>query len=230
MKNKDVLISGFKAMLPVTTGVFPFGAVMGTVAADAQLSFIQSFLMNFFVFAGASQLAAVDLMTKNAAILVVLLTGLIINLRFILYSAAMSPLVQKSSWLVKLSSSYFLTDQSYAVMSAHQSRFKNDQEAVLFYFGSCLCMTLAWHLSVGLGFLFGNIAPAGLALDYAVPLSFVALVIPTLKNRKYIYVAVFSSVVSVLLYELPLKTGLIATALLSLVLVTWLTKKTGVRL
>lgn len=217
-------------MLPVTTGVFPFGAVMGTVAADAQLSFHQSFLMNFFVFAGASQLAAVDLMTKNAAVLVVLLTGLIINLRFILYSAAMSPLVQQSSWLVKLSSSYFLTDQSYAVMSAHQSRFKSDQEAVLFYFGSCLCMTLAWHLSVGLGFLFGNVAPEGLALDYAVPLSFVALVMPTLKNRKYIYVAVFSSVVSILLYELPLKTGLIATALLSLVLVTWLTKKPGVRL
>lgn len=215
-------------MLPVTTGVFPFGAVMGTVAADAQLSFSQSFLMNFFVFAGASQLAAVDLMTKNAAVVVVLLTGLIINLRFILYSAAMSPLVQKSSWLVKIASSYFLTDQSYAVMSANQSKFKEDHEAVLFYFGSCICMTLAWHISVGLGFLFGNIAPAGLALDYAVPLSFVALVIPTLKNKKYIYVALFSSAVSVLLNDLPFKTSLIATAFLSILFVIWLTRKSKV--
>jgi predicted branched-subunit amino acid permease len=78
-------------------------------------------------------------MTKHAASAGVIITGLVINLRFLLYSAALSPVVQKS----KFFSAYFLTDQSYAVMSANQDKFKNNFEAISFYLGSCICMTIA---------------------------------------------------------------------------------------
>jgi predicted branched-subunit amino acid permease len=223
--DKKQFYAGFKGMLPITTGVFPFGVVMGTVAANANLSFFQSQFMNVLVFAGASQLAAVDLMTKHAASAVVIITGLVINLRFLLYSAALSPVVQNSSFLTKFFSAYFLTDQSYAVMSANQEKFKNNFEAISFYLGSCICMTIAWHASVALGYAFGNIAPASLALDFAVPLSFVALVVPTLKNKKYIIVAAFSSVISLVMHSLPYKTGLIATAALSILLAIVLNRK-----
>lgn len=203
-------------MLPVSAGVIPFGAVMGSVAAEAGLSFSQSFWMNILVFAGAAQIAAVDLMSQDAPSSVVIVTGLIINLRFILYSAALSPVVQRSSFLTKLVCSYFLTDQSYAVMSAEMSKFKNNFEAVRFYLGSCICMGLMWHLSVAAGFVFGNFAPASLNLDYAVPMSFIALLIPTLKNARYVLVAVFSAVCSLLTFRLPDRVGLILTALLAM--------------
>lgn len=212
-------------MIPVITGVIPFGAVMGTVCAEANLSFFQSITMNVFVFAGASQLAAVDLMTKHGASVVVVVTGLVINLRFLLYSAAMSPVVQKSSFLVKFFCAHSLTDQSYAVMSAQEDKFQNSQEAVQFYLGSAVCMLMTWHLSVIAGFGFGNFAPASIALDYAVPLSFVALVVPTIKNKKYLVVAIFSSVVSLALHRLPYRLGLIVTAGLSILLAIWLTRK-----
>ena len=223
--DKEQFNAGFKGMLPITTGVFPFGVVMGTVAANANLSFFQSMFMNVLVFAGASQLAAVDLMAKHAASAVVIITGLVINLRFLLYSAALSPVVQKSGFLTKFFSAYFLTDQSYAVMSANQDKFKTNAEAISFYLGSCVCMTIAWHASVAIGYAFGNIAPASLALDFAVPLSFVALVVPTLKNKKYIAVAAFSSVISLFMNSLPYKTGLIATASLSILLAIFLNRK-----
>lgn len=204
-------------MLPISTGVVPFGAVMGTVAHDAGLNFTQTNVMNIIVFAGAAQLAAVDLMVHNAAAAVVIATGLIINLRFILYSAALSPLVQKSNFLVKFLAAYCITDQNYAVMTANESKFKSNAEALAFYFGASLCMVLAWDLSVVGGFIFGNFAPQAWALEYAVPLSFLALVMPTIKKgRKYIAVAVFSTVMSVLLHNVPYKLGLIFTALLSI--------------
>lgn len=212
-------------MLPIITGVIPFGAVMGTVCAEAGLSFFQTITMNILVFAGASQLAAVELMTKHTASVVVIATGLIINLRFLLYSAALSPVVQKSSWLVKLTSAYALTDQNYAAMSAHQDELKSTEETITFYFGASLCMLLGWHLSVVGGFVFGNFAPSSWALDYAVPLCFAALVVPTLKNHKYVLVAVFSGVVSLLLNFMPLKTGLIVTALLAIGFAALLTRR-----
>ncbi len=218
-------VRGFKAMLPITTGVIPFGAVMGTVASEATLTLFQSTSMNILVFAGAAQLAAVELMTKNTESAVVIATGLIINLRFLLYSAALAPSVQKSNFLTKLVSAYCITDQNYAVMSANHRILKTPTDSVRFYLGASLCMFLVWQCSVIAGFIFGNFAPPHWGLDYAIPLSFVALVIPTLKSAKYIYVAAFSSAVSLLLAPLPYKIGLIFTALLGVGFGVFLSRK-----
>lgn len=223
--NDSVFKRGFVASLPIMPGVIPFGAVMGAVCSDAKLTFVQTVGMNFLAYAGAAQLASIELMTKNAASLVVIATGLIINIRFLLYSAALSPHLQREPFPTKFFSAYTLTDQSYAIVSANQSSLRNSSEIVRFYLGTAVCMALFWHLSVIAGFIFGNFAPASLALDYAVPLSFVALVIPTLKNKIYVAVAAFSSVVSILLYQMPFRTGLITTALLSIGVAALLTRK-----
>lgn len=221
----SVFKRGFVATLPIMPGVIPFGAVMGVVCSEAKLSLFQTVAMNFLAYAGAAQLAAMELMTKHAAGLVVIATALIINLRFLLYSAALSPHLQRSSFFTKFFSAYSVTDQSYAVVSANQSQLTTSPDVVRFYLGTAVCMAMFWHLSVIAGFVFGNFAPASLALDYAVPLSFVALVIPTLKNKTYVVVAAFSSVVAVLLHPLPFRIGLIATALLSISVAAMLTRK-----
>ncbi|HXH32661.1 MAG TPA: AzlC family ABC transporter permease [Bacteriovoracaceae bacterium] len=217
---------GFLSILPLISGIIAFGAVMGSAFANAGLTFWQSLLMNTVVYAGASQLATVDLMRMNAGLLVVVTTGLIINLRFLLYSAAMSPYLKAASPVVKFLCAYSLTDQSYAAMSANDHRISSNSEATQFYLGTAACMALVWQGSVIAGYVFGNFAPPELALDYAVPLSFVALVIPTLKSTRHKAVALFSSVMSLLLFEFPLKTGLIFTALLSIALAWLLIRKT----
>ena len=208
--------SGVKAVLPIISGIIPFGAVMGSAFAEAHLSFWQAMLMNSTVYAGAAQLATTELMSMNAAILVVVATGLIINLRFLLYSAAMSPYLQDATPLVKFLCTFTLTDQSYATMMGNQDKFETNHEATQFYLGTAASMILTWHTSVVAGFIFGNFAPAALSLDYAIPLSFVALLVPTLKTTNHKIVAVFSSLVSLMFYGLPLKTGLMVTSLLSI--------------
>ena len=216
---------GFKGMLPITTGVIPFGAVVGTICNESGISFFQTMTMNILVFAGAAQLGAMELMQNHAAAIIVVITGLVINLRFLLYSAALSPVLQKSRFITKLAVAYTLTDQSYAVMSANENKLKTEADHVEFYLGTAACMYIVWQLAVVAGFIFGNFAPASWALDYAVPISFVALVIPTLKNRNYIIVAIFSSVASVMLNPLPYKLGLICTAALAITLAAYLTQK-----
>lgn len=212
---------GFKAVLPIISGIIPFGAVMGSAFSEVKLSFWQAMLMNTTVYAGAAQLAAVDLLKMNAAIFVVVGTALIINMRFLVYSVAMAPFLQDASRVVKFLCAFTLTDQSYAAMSANQEKFSTNQEATQFYLGTAACMMLTWDASVIAGYVFGNFAPATLSLDYAIPLSFVALLIPTLKTPKHMAVALFSSLISLLFFNLPLKTGLMATALLAIGL-AWL--------
>lgn len=227
MNRSKIFLFGFREMLPITTGAIPFGAVMGTVCSEAGFSFFQTISMNLVVYAGAAQLAATDLMTKHAAGWVVVLTGLVINLRFLLYSAAMSPITHQSRALTKLFAAHSLTDQSFAVMTANQNKLKSNSELIVFYFGTATCMFLAWQLSVIGGFIFGNFAPASWALDYAVPLSFAALVIPTLKNKNYVIVAAFSSIASIVLQPLPYRTSLIVTAILAVALGIYLSRRQG---
>ena len=221
----DYYKSGFRAVLPIISGIIPFGAVMGSAFANAELSFVQAMLMNMTVYAGAAQLATVDLMKVNAAIFVVVITGLIINLRFLLYSAAMSPYLHEASRLTKFLCAFTLTDQSYATMTANQESFKTNADAIQFYLGSAACMMLTWHSAVIAGFVFGNFAPASLSLDFAIPLSFIALLVPTLKTKKHMTVALFSSVLSLFFYNFPLKTGRMRTALISIglawVIIQW---------
>src|SRR5690242_18085727 len=92
---------GFLSIIPIISGIIPFGAVMGSAFAEANLTFGQAMLMNTAVYAGAAQLATTDLMKMNAAVFVVITTGLIINLRFLLYSVAMSPHLKEATPLIK---------------------------------------------------------------------------------------------------------------------------------
>lgn len=211
--GRELFNYGVKSMLPVIPGIIPFGLIMGSVATASGLSTLDTMLMNTIVFAGASQLAAVDLMSQNVPVLIIIMAGLTINLRFILYSAANAETFNDRSPFIKLSAAYLLTDQSYAVVSAKNSELKTNEQKVSFYFGACLCMMFFWNSCVLLGCFFGNILPAEFSLEFAVPLSFMALTIPTLKTKGHFIVAITSAFLAVILFDLPLKLGLMAAAL-----------------
>ncbi len=215
--KKDLALYGVKAMLPIIPGLIPFGVIMGSTAATNGLSFFETMGLNTVVFAGASQLASLDLMGKNSESLIIILTGLIINLRFALYSAASSPYFKKLPNLFKLMMSYLLTDQSYAVMTTHEDEFSSKNDVIYFCVGASLFMAVCWHLCVVLGFVFGNIVPSEISLDFAVPLSFMALTIPTLRSAKHIAVACISMVLSICFYKLPFNLGLIVTVAICII-------------
>lgn len=204
-------------MLSIIPGVLPFGLIMGALGNTAGISAVELGVLNVFVFAGASQLVAVDLLMKDIPSSIIVLTGLIINLRMILYSASFSGVLKESSFGIKTLGSYLLTDQAYAVYTAHSYSLKERKEKIMFYLGAGMCMSLFWQLFVTVGFIFGNFLPSSLNLDFAVPLSFIALTIPTLKNKNYYYVVLISSVCSIVFNSVPYNLGLLISAGIALI-------------
>jgi predicted branched-subunit amino acid permease len=110
-------------------------------------------------------------------------------------------------------------------MANHQNEIRSDHDAVQFYLGTAACMMFFWQLSFALGFAFGNFAPESLALDFAVPLSFVALLIPAIKKKSYVFVAILSASLSLLLHDMPFRSGLITSACLAIAAAWFIIKR-----
>lgn len=211
------IFRGAKAMIPIIPAVLPFGLIMGAVGSTAQLSGIELSALNILVFAGASQLVAVDLLMKDVPSSVIVITGLVINLRMILYSVSLSEILKDSSITTKTIGSYLVTDQAYAVYTANSNELKSREEKVAFYLGAAMCMSFFWQFFVLIGFIFGNFLPASLNLDFAVPLSFIALAMPTLRNKKYYYVALVSSLLSIVFFNFPYNLGLLISGAIAMI-------------
>ena len=220
-------VRGMIAMCPILLGVIPFGLVMGAACSTQNLSLVELLSFNLLVFAGASQFVALELMSQKAAIVVVVLSGVVINLRMLLYSAGISPLLKKTSFFKRMLAAYGITDQAYAVLMANESKLKSTEVSLGFYAGAAFAMAACWQIVVLLGYVFGNFAPASLNLDFAIPLSFVALVLPSMKSRSYYLVGLCSAFFSVLLHGLPYSLGLLFSAFIALALAVVFVMKKG---
>jgi 4-azaleucine resistance transporter AzlC len=107
--------AGIAAVSPILVGIVPFGLIYGVAAVDAGLSGVQAIAMSSILFAGSAQLAAVDLMARDAAIIVIVATALVINARHIMYSASLAPHLRGIGPWHRTVYAYLLTDQAYAV-------------------------------------------------------------------------------------------------------------------
>ena len=107
--------AGAKAVAPQLIGVIPFGLVAGASPADGGLGVGAAAGFSTIVFAGASQLAAIDVLTHGGTVLVAVLAACTINLRMVLYSASLAPFLAKDKLRWRVLASYLLVDQVYAV-------------------------------------------------------------------------------------------------------------------
>jgi len=204
---------GVRDVAPILIGVFPFGALFGIVALTAKLSFWVALAMSVFVFAGASQLAAIGLLTQGAAYPLIVLTVFIINLRMAFYGASVADYVRglPKTWRRVLA--YTITDESYAVVVTHyRDTTQGDAAPKHWYFlGANLGLFFCWQIATMLGYLIGQLIgdPLALGLDFTLPLIFIAFLIPRLKSRAAIYSALVSSFIAVVGFALPSKLGLL---------------------
>ena len=205
------IFEGMRAAAPILVGVVPFGLIYGVVAVSQGLDRVPAILMSPIVFAGASQIAAAELWGQGAPFFVVVATGLVINLRFLMYSASLAPqLTGLSAWQRWLGS-YLLTDQAYAV-SIIRFGEKTDVHRFAFYFGAAISFWTIWQASSAVGVIVGLRVPPSWGLEFSVPLMFLALLIPTLRTSTPVVVAIVSGVAAILFHGMPMHLGLIAAA------------------
>ena len=221
--------AGVRAEIPLLIGVFPFGMIYGALALGAGISRPAAQMMSSIVFAGSSQFITTQLVGESAPGFVIVLTIAVVNLRHMLYSASLAPYLASLSTRWKLLLSYLLTDEAYA-----PSIIKYETDGVQpfthwFLFGAGLALWSTWQISTGLGIFLGAAIPESWSLDFALPLTFIAMVVPVLKGRPYIAAALSAGLTALAAYSLPYKLGLILAALVGIFVGTFLENRTNTK-
>ena len=211
------LRAGVRDTLPLLLGIVPFALVAGVAGVESGLTPLQTVGMSVFIFAGASQLAAMDLLGRDAALGVVVLTAVVINLRMMMYSASIAPHFRALSTRVRAGCAYLLTDQAYALVIARYTDEDEDVHMPFYYLGVGATLWIVWQAGTVVGVVFGAGVPDAWRLEFAVPLVFIALLVPVLSSRPRVVAGIVAAAVAVLAAGLPFNAGLIVGALVGVV-------------
>lgn len=197
-------------------GVIPFGMIYGALALSQGLNPAAALAMSTILFAGSAQFLFCQLFGVGAPGLVIVAEVGLLNLRHALYSAALAPQIAHLPWRWKLALAYLLTDEAYATIARREASGAVSglhPHRHWFSLGAGLGLWGSWQLSTAVGVLLGARLPADWPLDFALPLTFIAIVVPLIRNRTLLAVAAVSGCVALLLAGLPFKLGLLVAAL-----------------
>jgi 4-azaleucine resistance transporter AzlC len=214
--------AGVRAEILILIGGFPFGMIYGALALNAGLSTAAAQMMSSIVFAGSAQFITAQLVHESTPGFVIVLTIAVVNLRHMLYSASLAPYLASLSTGWKVLLSYLLTDEAYAPTIIHYEKEGIAPYAHWFLLGAGFSLWFEWQISTALGIFLGAAIPESWSLDFALPLTFIAIVVPVLKNRPAIAAALSAGVIALLAYSLPYKLGLILAALVGIAVGTFL--------
>ncbi len=206
---------GLRDGLPFTIVITPFSMVFGIIAVEAGLTVPQTIGFSVIVVAGAAQFAAVQLMVEDAPFLIVLLTALAVNLRMAMYSASLAPYLGAAPLWQRGMVAYLNFDQTYALSMA---RFEDHPDMtvaqrIAYFAGTATPLFPTWYAGTIAGALAGARIPDAWSLEFAVPITFLALASLMLRTRAHWAAAGVSVVVALLLRDLPFNSGLLIAAL-----------------
>ncbi|MCX6033587.1 MAG: AzlC family ABC transporter permease [Chloroflexi bacterium] len=207
---------GVRDEAPILLGVAPFGLIFGALAVDAHIAVPVAQAMSSIIFAGASQIIAAQMIGTGTSGLVILLVVSVVNLRHALYSASVAPYVRHLSPGWKILLAYLLTDEAYAVTITHYNQEGHPANKHWYFLGAGLTLWTTWQVSTAMGIFIGAQLPLAWSLDFVLPLTFIALVIPALKDKAGVAAAVTAALVGVLTLGFPFKTGLLVAAFLGI--------------
>ena len=224
--RKQDFLTGARDTLPILLGVVPFAMICSVTAISVGLTPFEAAGMSFVVFAGASQLAVLQLIGEGAVWIVMVLTTWIINLRFTMYSATLAPYLKDEPVLRKIPFVYLLSDQAFGVT---MSRFANELPAnpAWYFYGTTSAIGFTWAISAIIGALLGALIPASWGLEFAFPLSFMALMFAAIKDKPSVIAALVGGTTAIIAKGLPYNLGLILAATLGIAAGVFAEKKMG---
>lgn len=203
---------GVVDLAPIALGMAPFGLLAGIAAVEAGLAPWAGSIFSTVVFAGAAQLAALELIGDGAPAAVVIGTILVINTRFVMYSASLAPHLVDKPLRHRAVVAYLLTDQAYAVSINRLTADPAYEPRVPYIVAGAGSLWAAWNAYTIAGALLGAALPPDVPIDFAIPLVFAALLVPATTDRPTLAAAVTSGAVATLGRPLPSNLGLLAGA------------------
>ena len=201
--------------------------IYGVLALNVGLRPAPAQLMSSVIFAGSAQFITTQLLRDSMPGLVIVLTIAVVNLRHMLYSASVAPYVRTLSMRWKVLLSYLLTDEAYAVTIANYEKEGPAPFAHWFFFGAGITLWGSWQISTAVGIWLGTTLPDSWPLDFALPITFIALIMSTLKDRSAVAASLTAGVVALVAYGWPYKLGLMIAGLSGIVVGTILEEKSS---
>lgn len=207
-------------------GVAPFGMITGVSAVSVGLTPLEAIGMSVLVFAGASQLAGIALIGQGATFAVIVLTTFMVNLRMAMYSASLSSWLRSLRAGTRVGLAYLMTDQAYA-FSILRYRREPDMPRRDYYLGVALPLWVLWQVATAAGALLGAQVPPEWQLEFAIPLTFLALLAPAVRDRPGLVAAIVGGGLALALRGLPFNLGLVIAALSGIAAGTWAEGRLG---
>ena len=207
---------GFFDVAPHLLSVIPFGIIFGAIGIELGFDPIMTYATSLIIFGGASQIVFLQLLSGGASSLIAITSVGVINSRHLLYGAVLSEYLNKLSLIKKIFISYFIVDQGFAVSNIYFKKNKEQNFNHYHLLGSGLTLWLCWQISTIIGIYLGSIVPEALGLKFAIPLTFIAIVVQDLKKLDHVIVMLVCGISSLLFFEAPFKSYILISPVIAL--------------
>ncbi|MEE9327117.1 MAG: AzlC family ABC transporter permease [Cocleimonas sp.] len=223
----SLALTGARDMIPLLVAAAPFGTVYGALAISQGMSEWLVMAMSLFVFAGASQFIAVTLLASSALFPVIVTTVFVVNLRHMLYSASLMPYLENVPQWLRAPMAFWLTDESYAVVSRYLLSKPKTADFIAYYLGSSLAMYINWAFFSWLGMTLGQTIPniENWGLEVAMIVAFVGIVVPAMKTHADWACASTAVISALLTYDWPHQTGLLFSSVVAITVALIVSRK-----
>ncbi|WP_440912273.1 AzlC family ABC transporter permease [Candidatus Pelagibacter sp.] len=217
MKKSKLFVKGIIDVLPLLIPVVPFGIILGAIGIELGFSVLETFATSLIIFGGASQIVFLQLFSGGASSIITITSTFVVNSRHLLYGASLSEYLNKLSIGWKIILSYLLTDQAYAVSNIFFEKNKDNDLKHYYLLGSGFILWFVWQIFTFVGIFLGSIVPEELGLAYTIPLTFISLLVSYFRKLDHLIVILISGILSITLYDVPLKSYIILSSFLSLI-------------
>jgi 4-azaleucine resistance transporter AzlC len=213
--RRQEFLTGARDIVPLLLGAAPFGLIYGTLAVSSGLSAAAAMGMSLIVFAGSAQFVAVGLVAVGTPVLIIIATTFIVNLRHLLYSATLLPYLKHLPQRWRIPLAFLLTDETFAVTIYRFQKEDDSPHKHWYQLGSSIAMYVNWQIWCLLGLILGDRIPdaASWGLDVAMPIAFIGMTIPFVRNVPMVVCVVTAGACGLLTVGLPYKLGIIISAL-----------------
>ena len=217
LSKSEIFKRGSLDIAPHMLSVIHFGIICGAIGVEMGFSPYLVYTMSIIIFGGASQIVFLQLLSAGASTFIAVTSVGIINSRHLLYGAVLSEYLEKLTLLKKLIISYFIVDQGFAESNKYFKKNKNQKNIHYHLLGTGITMWVCWQISTILGIILGSFIPDELGLKFAVPLTFIAILIGELRKFDHVIVILVSGISSLLFFDAPLKSYIIISPIVALV-------------
>ena len=218
LTKKQLFTQGMLDISPHMLSVIPFGIICGAIGIELGFNPYLVYGMSIIIFGGASQIVFLQLLSGGASSLIAVTSVGVINSRHLLYGAVLSEYLEKLSFIKKLLISYLVVDQGFAESNKFFKRNKTEEYLHYHLIGTGSTLWVCWQISTLAGIILGSFVPEELGLKFAIPLTFIAVVVQDLKKIDHVIVMLTCGISSLLFFDAPFKLYIIISPILALII------------